>query len=371
MNCRDLKELLSAYVDGELAQTQRDFVEEHLATCTECQAVVERYRQTGRQLASLRTPTPPADLRDRVMSRIRTLPGGSRRWLRPALAGASVGILALVLTVVFMAPGRSPQDALAQAIARTATLRAYRYDMTGETRPAATIEWIETGFTQVEYGGPGNLHVKSRNMLRVSSASPQWVNWEWVNSDNTVYLWDLTDSTVSSELMNELWAEQVAEVQDPIGSFEAVAKVKRLPDEMIDGVACRHYQGLVDVDKYVAWQLPILERVERERNERWREVMPSTDNSTYEKDLAQFLKSFEAYLRTRQWQYDYWVGKDDGLLHRLNSVETQASWAHKAMPLSTDHRATTMFYDFNRDIVIKPPLDDRGKLLEGWRIQKP
>ena len=39
MKCRDLEELLSAYADGELPRAQREFVEEHLDSCSQCQAM--------------------------------------------------------------------------------------------------------------------------------------------------------------------------------------------------------------------------------------------------------------------------------------------------------------------------------------------
>ncbi len=370
MKCRDFEELLSAYADGELAQTQRDFIGEHLAGCADCRATLARYQETGNRLSSLRTTPRTADIKEPIMSRVKSLPVKSRRWLRPVLAGAGAVIAALTLTAVFVLPIRSPKDALARALASTQALRSYRFDTVGETRPAGTTEWIETGYNQIEYGGPGTLHVKSRQMLKVTATSPRWVSREWINSDNTVYLWDLTESTVSAELMNELWGQQVAQIEDPMGAFDMLARVKRLPDEKVDDVLCLHYWGLVDIDKYVAQQLPIMERVEREQYERLWKVLPPADNSTYEKDLARSMEVLAAYLRKYDYRVDYWIGKNDGLLHQLANLNTQAAWAHEAMPLSTDHRGTTKFYDFNADIAIKPPLDEKGNLLEGWRIQE-
>ncbi len=73
MNCKDLEVLLSAYADGELAETHRDFIEEHLAGCSECRAALEEYKKTREKLISLREMPAMLDIREAVMSRVKLL----------------------------------------------------------------------------------------------------------------------------------------------------------------------------------------------------------------------------------------------------------------------------------------------------------
>lgn len=54
MRCSDLQELLSAYANGELPLTQREFVEEHLASCANCRAALAGYSWVRQRLTFLR-----------------------------------------------------------------------------------------------------------------------------------------------------------------------------------------------------------------------------------------------------------------------------------------------------------------------------
>ena len=71
MNCRDLEELLSAYADGELSRTQREFIEEHLSNCAGCRETLAEFEATGRQLASLRETPAASDISKSTISKIK------------------------------------------------------------------------------------------------------------------------------------------------------------------------------------------------------------------------------------------------------------------------------------------------------------
>ncbi len=122
MNCRDLEELLSAYVDGELSRTQREFIEEHLAGCADCRANLAEFEAAGRRLTSLREVPETPDIRETTMSKIKAASVSPdrlyRRWLRPAIAiGTAVIIIALLLVTqpwVMKSP-----EALAASIVRS------------------------------------------------------------------------------------------------------------------------------------------------------------------------------------------------------------------------------------------------------------
>ena len=71
MRCSDLDELLSAYANGELSRTQREFIEEHLSSCADCRVALADYTEVRQQLMYLKaTPSMP-DLSEATMSRIR------------------------------------------------------------------------------------------------------------------------------------------------------------------------------------------------------------------------------------------------------------------------------------------------------------
>lgn len=53
MTCREMVELVTAYLEGHLAADQRARFEEHLAICDGCQAYVEEMRDTLHSLGRL------------------------------------------------------------------------------------------------------------------------------------------------------------------------------------------------------------------------------------------------------------------------------------------------------------------------------
>lgn len=121
MNCRDLEELLSAYADGELSRTQREFIEEHLSGCADCRATLAQFEVVGRKLALLReTPAAP-DISKSTLSKIKTtktLPDRSyRRWLRPVMATASI-VAVIVIMLVAQPWSMESSEAIAASIVR-------------------------------------------------------------------------------------------------------------------------------------------------------------------------------------------------------------------------------------------------------------
>jgi hypothetical protein len=63
-------DLLSAYVDGELAAEERRAVEDHLAACPGCRAELDGMRRVASRLRSLERAAPPPLLADRVARRV-------------------------------------------------------------------------------------------------------------------------------------------------------------------------------------------------------------------------------------------------------------------------------------------------------------
>ena len=99
MKCRDLKELMSAYVDGELSRTQRELVEDHLHSCSNCRATMEGYRTVNQKLTSLKETPVLSDIKGSIMLKIKEEHAGKSliNWLRPALTIAAVVTFVAVL----------------------------------------------------------------------------------------------------------------------------------------------------------------------------------------------------------------------------------------------------------------------------------
>ena len=165
MTCSDLKELLSAYADGELAETQRDFVEGHLRDCGDCQATLADYRQVGQRVSSLRATGIQPEIEEGTMSRIRRdrVFEGSRRWLRPVLVAAPVAVVAVAVLLLSLSGAfQSVASVFAEAHAAAGELASYR--LTGVSYSV----WLDSGerekttTAEAEFVAPGSSHIIRR-----------------------------------------------------------------------------------------------------------------------------------------------------------------------------------------------------------------
>lgn len=66
MRCDEARELLSPYLDGELAPQQRMGVDAHLVECSDCTAELNDWNSISNLSAKLVDPVPPADLWERI-----------------------------------------------------------------------------------------------------------------------------------------------------------------------------------------------------------------------------------------------------------------------------------------------------------------
>lgn len=126
MDCRDAKELLSAFLDGETSKEESRQVEEHLAVCAECGAAQRRMLALDAMIARSETEVSP-DFRDTLFSRMeaeellprrRNLFSFSIRWALPLAAAAALGLFLLMSQETSrgpVTPGKAPQVAVTPA----------------------------------------------------------------------------------------------------------------------------------------------------------------------------------------------------------------------------------------------------------------
>lgn len=126
MDCRDAKELLSAYQDGETSAEESRQVEEHLAACEGCRAAQRRMFALDAMIARSETEVSP-DFREKLFSRMeaeellprrRSLFSLSFRWALPLAAAAALGLFLLISREAPqgpVTPGSAPQVAVTPA----------------------------------------------------------------------------------------------------------------------------------------------------------------------------------------------------------------------------------------------------------------
>ncbi|MFW5988586.1 MAG: DUF4349 domain-containing protein [bacterium] len=102
MNCRQVNELLSSYIDGELRPEEMEGISEHLEKCSDCQKEYEALYQTVNQLRNMNDLEPPADFHDRFVNRL------SKEKKKPLFTyWKSIGAAAAVLLILFVGFGLS------------------------------------------------------------------------------------------------------------------------------------------------------------------------------------------------------------------------------------------------------------------------
>ncbi len=121
MNCIEADELITALVDNELSDLERDAIEGHVKDCLRCEDIYRQEQELKRQvrLTGARI-TAPSDLKERILSDRRTFPGvaesadgwkglswPARIVFRPAYAFALLVLLVLP-TIYLMWPASQP-----------------------------------------------------------------------------------------------------------------------------------------------------------------------------------------------------------------------------------------------------------------------
>lgn len=108
MNCSQIRDLLSAYLDGELAPQSHASTAEHLAQCAACAEALVRYERLSRLANSSRGEPEPASDWSALEQRLNNqapAPRSARRdwWARPAGLTAAAAVLLITVGLVVSA----------------------------------------------------------------------------------------------------------------------------------------------------------------------------------------------------------------------------------------------------------------------------
>jgi anti-sigma factor RsiW len=93
MNCLEVQDNLSAWLDGELAPGVGALVDRHLESCNACLRELAKLEALEQALAALPAPALPPGLPEKVAARLKRPP---RRWWQSVALAASL-ILGIVL----------------------------------------------------------------------------------------------------------------------------------------------------------------------------------------------------------------------------------------------------------------------------------
>ncbi len=115
-DCRDLRPLLSAYMDNDLTPQEVREVQAHVAACAECAAILQEYRQLRSLVRSLGQPLPPPALRAAVFAkatpayrrRATIIAFGQRGLTYAAFAAAGIAIFFTVSLLLRSGIGLAP-----------------------------------------------------------------------------------------------------------------------------------------------------------------------------------------------------------------------------------------------------------------------
>ena len=347
MNCSQMNELLSAYANDQLALTQREFVQEHVTSCADCQRALTDYQALRLHLTSLQSTKITPDIREATMSRLegmRTLsvPIPAQKFLRPTLVMAVIAVV-VTAALLFRFSDGSPVGRIAAAYAATEALQSYR--MSGSNIVSVNNRSSEVKFTW-EFADKDRYHVK----IFESGKAEEFIivgedQYEWVSADNQ---FSSTIIDVSGEGAFNVFNPFPGK-QGTLYLLNSLVDLRDLPDTEINGVQTTHQRGRVDIDKIMDDQAATLD----------------PNAADYQANL-----DFLDIQRKITINVDLWISKDEFQIRQMKLTGvapiTTSGGIEQIGGMTWD--TTVKFSDFNEPIRIERPLTDSGDVHSYWRL---
>lgn len=136
-DCDAVGELLSAYLDGELTEEEKNTVAAHLQTCDACRQLAEALGELRREIGGAELTPPPA-LRENIMARVHR--ENRLRRIRRLTAAGSVGVAAMLCFVILgnaLLGSLTAADDAAPEAYYDADIAAYALNSPAEVRDSA------------------------------------------------------------------------------------------------------------------------------------------------------------------------------------------------------------------------------------------
>jgi len=106
VNCKYIRPLLSAYLDGQLDPAHQTQVADHLATCPECASVLDDFHALGQEISALPDVVPPTSMRpafEQRHGRRSAFPNSGTRLL--ASSAVAVALVAVLIGLAVVMSG--------------------------------------------------------------------------------------------------------------------------------------------------------------------------------------------------------------------------------------------------------------------------
>lgn len=341
MKHTDMNELLSAYANDEVSQTQREFVEEHLLSCLECRDDLAEYKLVRRQLTGLREFSASNRIGDTTMTAVPTktidrprLP----RIMRPVLA-ASVIAAAIAIALVITLSGGDGRNGIALAYDAVAGLDSYR--MTGTTTVIQDNQSFDTTF---------DWRFDGANRTSGTLSGPDGEVEFFVDGD-VQYVRSQADAGGGGivVILEDSLLSPVPTREGTLRFLESLVGVIELPKETINGVRSLHYSGEIDLGP------------------EFDALLAGVD---FDSEEYRQMKAFTDIQRQSEIAIELWISDKDYRIQRLaidarlvtasssNGVVAQAGWMTS--------RTVADYTEFNEPVNIAPPLTPSGLLKPGW-----
>lgn len=270
-------------------------------------------------------------------------------------------IIVVVLSLQFTGVFSGVSGVLNKASAAMERVESYRVIGDAYNRSEYTSnEPVEVYYYKGEYASSDRYHLIQKVSI---------IDSEMIVIDEQVYMKGYAATPMTPDQVTE----SLPNKQQTLDQLNMLIDIEALEEEYIDGVLCYHYRGNLDIEKYLEIMLPKMEEYFTELYKPWTDMLDEQFKDEPEKPIRPSLEeaveeSLESYeKRTRRYQtvIDYWIGKEDYLIRKEESVRSPV-----LDPLEVNEETITIarYYDFNEDIIINPPLTETGELEEGWYV---
>jgi predicted anti-sigma-YlaC factor YlaD len=254
----------------------------------------------------------------------------SRRWLRPVLV--AVPIVTILIVITILQPWGSfpaPKTIMAKAYAATSSVQSFRFNLSVFPGPDQEMR------LEAEYSSPDRYHVRMIEGQKVE---------EFIVIGNQQYV---KNTSMSKNMIKATIAgfSSLLDKDSTIGRMNLLTDIKQLRDEKIDDTECLHYKGRIDMEKQIA--------------EAKRSMQESRDRIGADQPTDEEIDADLAQMRSVNIEVELWIDKADNLIRQLKQTK-QGGFE----PSSVIYK----YYDFDKTIIIEPPLDAQGNLLSDWQM---
>ena len=225
-------------------------------------------------------------------------------------------VLAAILLLPLAGCRPAPEEIIARATDAFREVQTYRMDLS-----SIYSEGDETNQSEglVEFASPDRLHMVPQSVDVTGDGDEVIIigqQYYYRRLDGTE--WRIRELPVTRH-------NAAAALLDELGSLTDLVA---LPDEDLDGVACFHYRGSVDMDARVDQQIAALDQ----------------SQSGYES-----VKETIEYQRQWRMELEFWIARKDFRLLRVS---------HRQEVEDVSVTAVYRFYDFNAPIEIEAPPEE-------------